>query len=591
MTGKKAVPLVLALASLLFAGCSELTPSTPQVELLVTPTSAPVQVAGVSNYQVGTVAVRLSGANNPIDVGISLVSPPSGVTLISPTTLQASNTPASQPLVLRVDPSTLFSPGENQKPVSLTLKATPQGQGLAPTQKTVNVTFVNATSSTQPLAYTLSASLNPTSVAPGGSATLTAQLTRTSGQGSQGTVQVSVTTPAGSPLTVSPTTQQATLSDSNPSATLSFTVSAAANAAPESYTLTVTATGGNAPAPQTVTLSVVDTTPKATIRLGASSISITQGQSASLAGTVSVSNYDGGVSLEVTGLPAGVTVDPIPPFPASSSYPFTLTFRAANNAQVGTYALTLSAKTESGAVLGTANLSLVVAPMPMLTAGVTLDRVTAQDGDTVLGQVQVGSQGFSGQVTVSVSACAYNVRYLSSNTLNLFPSNPSGTVSFAVDVPVGAPGGTCQVTATAQGGTLSTTATATFTVNPRPQVQVSTFTPVVVNNVIAFGTSMRFLGSWQGIAKVSLLDGNLNPISVDNAQPLYWKLNLSGVTLAKNTTTNEYSFYVDSMQNTVDLSGSINIVAANNWATGTYTFYLVVQGPNTKVAPVTVTVE
>lgn len=591
MTGKRAVPLVLALASLLFAGCSELTPSAPQVELLVTPTSAPVQVTGTSNYPVGTVAVRLSGANDPIDVGISLVSPPSGVTLISPTTLQASNTPASQPLVLRVDSSTLFSPGESQKTVSLTLKATPQGQGMAPTQKTVNVTFVNATSSTQPLAYTLSASLNPTSVAPGGSATLTVQLTRTSGQGTQGTVQVSVTTPAGSPLTVSPTTQQATLSDSNPSATLSLTVSAANNATPGSYTLTVTATGGNAPAPQSVTLSVVDTTPRATIRLGATTVPLTQGQSASLAGTVSVSNYDGGVSLEVTGLPAGVTVDPVPPFPASSDYPFTLTFRAANNAQVGTRTLTLTAKTESGAVLGTANLSLVVAPMPALTAVVTLDRVTVQDGDTIFGQVQVGSQGFSGQATVSISACAYNVRYLSPNTINISPNNPSGTVSFAVDVPVGATGGTCQVTATVQGGDLSATATATFTVNPRPQVQVSTFTPVTVNNVIAFGTSMRFLGSWQGIAKVSLLDSNLNPISVDNTQPLYWKLNLSGVTLAKNTTTNEYSFYVDSTQSTVDLSGSINITAANNWDPGNYTFYLVVQGPNTKVVPVTVTVQ
>lgn len=591
MTGKRAVPLVLALASLLFAGCSELAPSPPQVELLVTPASAPVQVTGTGNYQAGTVAVRLSGANNPIDVGISLVSPPSGVTLISPTTLQASNAPASQSLVLRVDPGIFFSPGETQKTVSLTLRATPQGQGLAPTQRTVNVTFANATSSTQPLAYTLSVSLNPTSVAPGDSATLTAQLTRTSGQGSQGTVQVSVSAPAGSPLTVSPATQQATLSDSNPSATLTFTVSAAANAAPGSYNLTVTATGGNAPAPQTVALSVVDTTPRATIRLGSSSVSVTQGQSASLAGTVSLSNYDGGVSLEVTGLPAGVTVDPIPPFPASSSHSFTLTFRAANNAQVGTYPLTLSAKTENGTVLGTANLSLTVAPMPMLTATVTLNRNTVQDGDTVLGQVQVGSQGFSGQVTVSVSACAYNVRYLSPNTLDLSPNNPGGTVSFAVDIPVGDSGGTCQVTATAQGGNLSATATATFTVSPRPQVQVSISTPTVVDNIILFGTSMRFVGSWQGIVKVSLLDGGLNLLSVDNNDPPYWRLNLSGVALVRDTTAKEYRFYVDSTRGTVDLNGPISIVAANNWGTGSYNFYLVVQGPDTKVVPVTVTVQ
>lgn len=595
MTGKRPVPLLLALASLLFAGCSELAPSPPQVELLVTPASAPVQVTGTGNYQAGTVAVRLSGANNPIDVGISLVSPPSGLALVSPTTLQASNAPASQPLVLRVDPGLFFSPGETQKTVSLTLRATPQGQGLAPTQRTVNVTFANATASTQPLAYTLSASINPTSVAPGGSATLTAQLTRTSGQGTQGTVQVSVTVSAGSPLTVSPATQQATLSDSNPSATLTFTVSAAANAAPGSYTLTVTATGGNAPAPQSVTLTVIDTTPRATIRLGASSVSVTQGQSASVAGTVSVSNYEGGVSLEVTGLPAGVTADPVPPFPASPNYPFTLTFRAADNAQVGTYTLTLSARAENGAVLGTANLSLAVAPMPMLTAGVTLDRVTVQDGDTVLGQVQVGSQGFSGQVTVSVSACAYNVRYLSPNTLNLSPNNPNATVSFAVDVPVGASGGTCQVTATVQGGSLSATATASFTVNPRPRVEVSTSTPVVVSNFILIPTSMRFVGSWQGIVRVSLLDKNFSPISVDDNQPLYWRLNLSGVTLGTNPPNNdEYRFYVDSTQNAVDLSGTISIVSDTRWdASGnpeTYTFYLVVQGPETKVVRIDVTV-
>jgi hypothetical protein len=567
------------------------------VELLVTPASTPVQVTGSGNYQVGTVAVRLSGANNPIDVSISLVSPPSGLALVSPTTLQASNTPASQPLVLRVDPGILFSPGETQKTVSLTLRATPQGQGPAPTQRTVNVTFANATASTQPLAYTLSASINPTSVAPGASATLTAQLTRTSGQGTQGTVQVTVTAPAGSPLTVSPTTQQATLSDSNPSATLSFTVSAAANAAPASYTLTVTATGGNAPAPQSVTLTVIDTTPRATIRLGASSVSVTQGQSASVAGTVSVSNYDGGVFLELTGLPAGVTADPVPPFPASLNYPFTLTFRAANNAQVGTHTLTLSAKTENGTVLGTANLSLTVTPMPMLTAGVTLDRVTVQDGDTVLGQVQVGSQGFSGQVTVSVSACAYNVRYLSPNTLNLSPNNPGGTVSFAVDVPVGASGGTCQVTATVQGGNLSATATASFTVNPRPQVQVSTSTPAVVrNSIVIFGTSMRFVGSWQGIVRVSLLDQDLRPISVDRNQLPYWELNLSGVALGTNPPNNdEYRFYVGSTQNPVNLSGSVTIEVDPNrppWGNqNTYTFYLVVQGPETKVVPVTLTVQ
>ncbi len=584
MTGKGVVPLVLALASLLFAGCSELVPSAPQtqVELLVTPVRAPVQVAGAGNYQVGTVAVRLSGNNNPIDVDINLVSPPSGVTLNSPTTLQASETPASQNLVLEVDPSALFSSGENQKTISLTLKATPRGRGLAPTQKTVSVTFIRS------FAYTLSASLDPTSVAPGGSATLTAKLTRTSGQG---TVQVSIAAPAGSPLTVSPATQQATLSDSNPSATLSFTISAANNASPGSYSLTVTATGGDAPAPQTVTLSVANAAPRTTIRLGASSVSVTQGQSAPLAGIVSVSNYDGGVSIEVAGLPAGVTVDPFPPFPASSNYPFTLTFRAANDAQVGTHALTLRVKTESGDVLGAANLSLVVVPSPTLTVGIALDRVTAQDGDTISGQVRVDSRAFSGQVNVSVSACTYNVRYLSPNALSLSPDSPSGTVFFAVDIPIGVPGGSCQVTATVQGGDRSATATATFTVNPRPQVRVSTSTPAVVNNIIAFGASMRFLGSWQGIAKVSLLDGNLNPISVNNAQPPYWQLNLPGVTLAKNTTTNEYSFYVDSTQNTVDLSGSINIVAASNWTPGSYTFYLVVQGPDTKAIPVTVTVQ
>ncbi len=179
--------------------------------------------------------------------------------------------------------------------------------------------------------------------------------------------------------------------------------------------------------------------------------------------------------------------------------------------------------------------------MPMLTAGVVLDRVTTQDGDTVLGQAQVSSQDFSRQVTVNISAYAYSVRYLSYNALNLSPNNPSATVSFAVDVPVGTTRGTCQVTATVQEGNLSASATATFTVNPRPQVQVSTSTPVAVNNITALATSMRFAASWQGVVKVFLLDGNLNPISVDDTQLLYWRLNLSEVNPARNTTTSEYS--------------------------------------------------
>lgn len=572
---------------LLAAGCSELSPPQPTLDVQVSPQSE-VQVDAAGTYTVGNLVVR--GTNFPANTtaSVSLVSPPGGVSLVSPLTLPIPPTPTTQELKLSLNPSLIFSPGETQKNLSLTLRlAVP---GMEPVTRPFALTLRRSGGgsgggSGENFVYKLSVALNKTSVSPGDTFTLTAILSRVQGSG---TVQVTPVLPQG--FTATPASQQVALSESTSEATATFQVSVGSGVAAGSYPIGAkgVASGGGSVSDQK-TVSVV--VPSLALALAQNTLSLRPGESGSLGVFVSASGLSGQVALDVSGLPDGVIATLPEPFAVDAPIVSKiLSFAVAPSVAEGTYTLTVKAKAvDHPTVQATASLALVVAPRPGLATSVSLNRLGVFPGETLSGTVTVTSRGgLSGTVVVVVSACSYPISYDSLPYGTLVP-NGTFSVNFTITVPDNASTGLCQVQATATLDEHTATGQALFDVltwSAEVQVTVSPSQVIAGTTAIPVGLSIRLAGTWSGLITLQVFDGNFRPLT-SSSVPTY---EVRGVhTSPVVPDVSGYAYF--------PLSGSVEGLlvltmpgGSGGWAAGDHAYYLLLDGPNRVFVPFTVKV-
>ena len=201
--------------------------------------------------------------------------------------------------------------------------------------------------------FSLSPSVNSISMSPGTTSspfTLTVNILN----GFSGTVSVAV---SGLPadVSVSPASPFNIGAGSNQAITFTATSAAAAG----SSTITFQGTSGSLAHSANLTLNIVDT-PDFNFSVFPSSILTAQGTTsgpATVAATA-VLGFTGTVTVNVSGLPSGVTTTPLAPFNIAVSGNQQMTLTVASNVPTGNYPLVLTGT--SGALMHTADLGLTV---------------------------------------------------------------------------------------------------------------------------------------------------------------------------------------------------------------------------------------
>lgn len=351
-------------------------------------------------------------------IAFSLVSPPAGFSLsggpVSP------SGPVDVPLTLSVASS--VTPG------TYTLVVKAEGGGVEKTQ----------TVSVQVSPSTLSLTLEPTSltISRGATGTLRATLTP---QNFQGQVNLSLQgAPSG--VSVSPGTVQVS---GTTQATL--TLSVGTSVAPGTYLITLTAQGQGVSA--SAGFSLVIPQPDFTFSLSPQSVSVSQGQSATLVASVVPQNgFSGQISFSLVNPPAGFSLSGGPVSPnGPADVPLVLS--VGTGVAPGTYSLVVEAK--GGGVSRTQTLSVQVSPS------------TGQLALSIL--FEGAPAGTEGDVVVSGPG-GHQVKVTRSQVLTLPPGTYTIT-AYAITVE-----GT-QYNPNPPGGTVEVQAgqTAYFTITYRPQ--------------------------------------------------------------------------------------------------------------------------
>jgi hypothetical protein len=240
------------------------------------------------------------------------------------------------------------------------------------------------------------------------------------------------------------------------SSVLTLTASSAATAG--TSTVIVKGTSGSITASTPVTLTVTGgvVTPTFTLASSPSSLSVTQGSSAT--DTISVTDVDGfsgAVSFSATGMPSGVTASFSPTSSATSSV---LTLTASSTATTGG-PVTVTVTGISGSTTATTTIALTV--NPLVTSGFTLspsastmavtqgssgtDTITVTDTGGFTGSVAFTASGMPSGVTAAFNPTSS----ATSSVLTLTASSTATTGAFTITVT----------------GTSGTTATTTFTLN------------------------------------------------------------------------------------------------------------------------------
>lgn len=296
--------------------------------------------------------------------------------------------------------------------------------------------------------FTLSPSAPTLSVAQGSSSTDT--ITITDVGGFTGSVTLAA---AGLPsgVTASFATNPATSTS-----VLTLTASATATLGGP-VNVVVNGTSGALTESTTIALTV---TPQASFTLSplASSLSVTQGNTASTTITITpVNGFTGGVTLAATGLPSGVTAA-FAPNPATSTSLLTLT--ASGAATVGG-PVNITINGASVTVNASTTIALTVNAGPSFTLSPLAPSLSVTQGKSITNTVSVTpANGFTGSVTFAATGLPSGV------TANFSP-NPSATGSSILTLTANnsATTGQATVTITGTSGTLTASTTMVLTVN------------------------------------------------------------------------------------------------------------------------------
>lgn len=193
--------------------------------------------------------------------------------------------------------------------------------------------------------------------------------------------------------------------------------SVASGATPGTYVIRV---NGSAFGITTVTTRVRLTVrarpvPALALSLTRSVLAVQQGRSDTASITVLRTDYTGPVSLTASGLPPGIVVS----FDATSvmANTATATFIVGTNAPLGTLPITIQA-TAPGVVTATANVDLIIRPIPSFTLFIRPDSLSAVGGVTVAAKAILARTNFTGPIALSVGVLPGGVsaQFSDSNT-------------------------------------------------------------------------------------------------------------------------------------------------------------------------------
>ncbi len=217
-----------------------------------------------------------------------------------------------------------------------------------------------------------------------------------------------------------------------------LTLNVGAAAAPGVYTLTVRGTTATL-ADRTATLTL--TVGNFSIAVEPNALTIQQGMSDQATVTINRTNFNGEVSLSLTGAPTGVagTFDP----QATTGTTSTLTVSVDATTVPGTYELTVVGSSGSGSAPGVsaavdmeATLTLTVEEVPDYSLGVEPASLTIEQGQSAQAAVSITRTNFTEAVTLTLTGAPAGM------TGTFDPAAPTGnsstlTVSVGAAVPAG----------------------------------------------------------------------------------------------------------------------------------------------------------
>jgi hypothetical protein len=259
------------------------------------------------------------------------------------------------------------------------------------------------------------------------------------------------------------------------------------------YGLTHAGAAANATAITDVWQSV---TPAFTLSASPTSVSVTQGSTASSTITTAVSGgFNSAINLTVSGLPAGVTAVFNPaPIPAPGSGSSTITFTASATAATGTANVTIMAS--GGGITHTTTIALTVnAPAaPDFSLSASPASVTVTQGNSATSTITVNKlNGFAGTVSLTASGLPAGV------TASFNPASTTGTSTLTLAASSTAATGTATITITGTSGSLTHTTTVTLTVNaPNADFTIADSPASITVRRGTTGTSTVTIGALNG---------------------------------------------------------------------------------------------
>jgi subtilase family serine protease len=321
------------------------------------------------------------------------------------------------------------------------------GSGTVTVTGTSGVATATASTAVTLIAPTLTLTPSSTSLSTfrGQAATYTLAVGASSGY--TNLVSLSATTPSGVTVSFNPASVK-------PGGTATVIVAPSTTAPIGAGSVVVTASSGAARATATTALTVL--APTLTLTPSATTLSIFRGQSTTFTLAVgATSGYTNLVSLTATA-PSGVTVsiNPASLRPGSTA---TITVAASTTAPVGTGAITVTAASGAATATATANVTVVE---PTITLTPSTAALTVARGKSATFTIAVGASSGFGNV-VALKATAPTGVTVSMASTNVRPgSSTTATVTVASTATVG----TATITLTGTSGAETTSATESITV-------------------------------------------------------------------------------------------------------------------------------
>ena len=205
----------------------------------------------------------------------------------------------------------------------------------------------------------------------------------------------------------------------------------------------------------TQNFAVVTGSPDFSLSASPASQTVAPGGNTSYAVTITpTGGFSGQVTLDVSGLPSGAS-GAFAPNPATTSSTLTVTISSAT--PVSSYPLTIAGT--SGSLSHTTSVTLVVSTPDFSLSASPASQTVAAGGSTSYSVTITPTGGFSGQVTLAVSALP------SGASASFVPNPATASSTLSVTTSTTTPVGSYPLTITGTSGTLSHTTAVTLVVN------------------------------------------------------------------------------------------------------------------------------